>query len=76
MDKPNLGQYRNSDGHTKPVAAVTVVNPDGSIPERNEHGLTPFEAKVIKLLAQIRDRLPEPTVAAKPAVKAEPKPKD
>lgn len=65
MEDFKLGEVRNVVGHSKPIQAVHPVNADGTPIARNENGLTPFEQKVISLLAQIRDRLPEP---AKPAV--------
>lgn len=66
MEDFKLGEYRDTNGHSKPVAGVCLLNPDGTPIARNDLGLTPFEAKVISLLAQIRDRLPEPPKPAAP----------
>jgi len=68
VDLEQLGEYRNEAGNSQPVLGVALLNPDGSPIARNEFGLTPYESKVIKLLAEIRDRLPAP--AAKPAAVA------
>lgn len=58
MEDFKLGECRDVNGHSKPVLGVHSLNADGTPVKRNEHGLTPFEQKVISLLAQIRDRLP------------------
>lgn len=72
MPQAQLGMYRNPDGHERPVGAMALVNPDGSAIERDEHGLTPFERKMLSLLTQIRDRLPEPAVKSAASAPAKP----
>lgn len=68
-----LGEYRDSNGHSKPVSGIHLLKADGSPIERNENGLTPYEAKVISLLIQIRDKLPaQAAPVAKPKVTNEP----
>lgn len=63
-----LGEFRNNLGRSQGVIGVVSMNPDGTLIQRNELGLTPFEAKVIRTLCEIRDRLPAP--AAKPVAAA------